>query len=103
MAKVDYDGVIQAAHYDDQGQVDWVRAYLRRGAVWTDYILLPRAELMEKIQSGLRFRTGERLEYQGGTFKTFDPVRVVQSNSHEVLVAGDGSAESDKLDGVPRI
>jgi hypothetical protein len=103
MAKADYDGVIQAVRYDDQGQVKWVRAFLRRGAVWTDYVLLNRDELVQKLSSGLRFRTGERLHYQGGTFKVTHPVKLVNVNSHEVLVAGSEQVKTDRLEGVPLI
>ncbi len=53
MARVDYDGVIQAVHYDNQGQVEWVRAFLRRGPVWSDYVQLDRDDLVDKINSGL--------------------------------------------------
>ncbi|MCJ7537181.1 MAG: hypothetical protein WA997_15455 [Anaerolineales bacterium] len=103
MAKVDYDGVVQAVHYDDLGQVMWVRAFLRRGAVWSDYIQLERGDLVEKINSGLRFRTGERIPYLGGTFETTFLVELVKVNSHELLVAGDGQTETDRLEGVPLI
>jgi hypothetical protein len=103
MAKVEYDGVVQAVHYDNDGQVMWVRAFLRRGAVWSDFIQLNRDDLVDKINSGLRFRTGERVQYVGGTFETTFPVELVKVNNHEVLVAGDGQAESDSLAGVPLI
>lgn len=103
MARVDYDGVIQAVHYDNQGQVEWVRAFLRRGPVWSDYVQLDRDDLVDKINSGLRFRTGERILYKGGTFETSLPVKLVKVNSHEVLVAGDGQSKTDDLAGVPLI
>ncbi|MFL7891308.1 MAG: hypothetical protein AB8I56_04515 [Anaerolineales bacterium] len=103
MAKIDYDGVIQAVHYDDQGKIGWVRAFLRRGAVWTDFVKLQRGELVEKINSGARIRTGERLHYLGATFKTSYPVELVKANSHEVILAGDKKSEKDYLEGVPLI
>jgi hypothetical protein len=103
MAKVDYDGVIQAAHYTDDGQLGWVRAFLRRGPVWSDTVQIERDDLVDKINSGLRFRTGRRLLYQGGTFDTSFPVKVVKINNHQVLHAGDSVGEVDKLEGVPLI
>ncbi len=103
MAKVDYDGVVQAVHYDNEGQVIWVRAFLRRGPVWSDYVQLNRDDLVEKINSGLRFRTGKRLPYSGGTFDTTYPVELVKVDDHEVLVAGDGQSKTDSLAGVPLI
>ena len=103
MAKVDYDGVVQAVHYDDQGQDMWVRAFLRRGPVWSDYIQLERSDLVDKINSGLRFRTGVRIPYLGGKFETKFPVELVKVNNHEVLIAGDRQAKKDSLEGVPQI
>ena len=103
MAKFEYDGVVQAVHYDDQGQVKWVRAFLRRGPIWSDYVQIEREALVEKINSGVRFRTGERLPYKGGTFETGNPVELVKVNGDEVLVAGDGQSKSDHLEGVPQI
>lgn len=103
MAKPKFDGVVQAVRYDDEGKVLWVRAFLRRGPIWSDHIQLNRSELIEKINSGMKLMTGERLPYYGGTFETFKPVKVVQLNSHELLVAGDVQGESDFLEGVPLI
>ena len=103
MAKPKYDGVIEAVHYDDQGQILWVRGFLRRGPIWSDYVRLDRQELIDKINSGMRLMTGERIHYYGGTFETSDQVKVIKVNEHEILVAGDNGAKSDDLRGVPLI
>lgn len=52
MAKQKFDGVIDAVHYNPDGQVKWVRAYLRRGATFTDNLLIQRQDLVEEIRSG---------------------------------------------------
>ncbi|MES0360496.1 MAG: hypothetical protein ABUK20_06235 [Anaerolineales bacterium] len=103
MAKPKYDGVVQAVRYDDQGQVLWVRAFLRRGQVWSDQIILKRGALIEQIKSGKRIVAGERTRFLGATFETTDPVTVVKVNSHEVLVTGDTQSKTDSLTGVPLI
>ena len=103
MAKTKYDGVIQAVRYDDDGQVLWVRAFLRRGPIWSDHIQLGREELIDKINAGLKLMTGERVSYYGGKFETSHPIKVLKKNSHEVLIAGDVEAERDNLEGVPLI
>jgi hypothetical protein len=103
MAKPKYDGVIQAVRYNDQGQVLWVRGFLRRGPIWSDYILLDRQELIDKLNSGMVFMTGKRIPYLGSTFKTSDPIKVVQVDQQEVLVTGDGGRKTDNLEGVPLI
>ena len=103
MAKFDYDGVVQAVHYDDQGQVKWVRAFLRRGPIWSDYVQIDRETLVDKINSGTRFRIGKRLPYKGGTFETTFPIELEKVNGNQVLVAGEGQAKTDHLEGVPLI
>lgn len=103
MAKPKYDGVVQAVRYDDQGQVLWVRAFLRRGQIWSDHIMLERNELIEQIKSGKQIVVGERIPLLGATFETTVPIKVVKTNSHEVLISGDTQANSDSLEGVPLI
>lgn len=103
MAKPQYDGVVQAVRYDDEGQVLWVRAFLRRGPIWSDHIQLDRNDLIEKINSGMKIMTGERLPYYGITFETSMPVKVVKANNHEILIAGDVQGDTDCLEGVPLI
>jgi hypothetical protein len=103
MAKPKYDGVVQAVRYDDQGQVLWVRAFLRRGQIWSDHIMLERNELIAQIKSGKQIVVGERIPLLGATFETTVPIKVVKTNSHEVLISGDTQANSDSLEGVPLI
>jgi len=40
MAKPKYDTVVEAVHYQPDGQVAWVRAYQRRGPTFTDWMIL---------------------------------------------------------------
>lgn len=103
MAKPKYDGVVQAVRYDDQGQVLWVRAFLRRGQIWSDHIMLERDALIEQIKSGKQIVVGKRIPYLGATFETTEPIKLVKTNSHEVIVSGDTQAKSDLLEGVPLI
>ena len=42
MAKIKYDGVITAVHFNPDKQVDWVRAFLRCGPQFSDRIMLDR-------------------------------------------------------------
>ena len=103
MAKKKYDGVIEAVHYDPEGRVDWVRAYLWRGMVFSDRILLDRQTLVEDLKAGKRYLVGERVQYQGATFETDEPLRILERNGDPILVVGDRGAEQDLLDGVPVI
>ncbi len=103
MAKPKFDGVIEAVHYQPDGQVDWVRAYERRGPAFSERILLDRQTLVERLMAGQRFVVGKRLPYLGSTFAVSQPVRLVQRSDGDALVVGDVQGEEDRLEGVPVI
>jgi hypothetical protein len=103
MAKQKFDGIVEAVHYAADGQVVWVRAYERRGAAFSDRVLIPRQELVNKLKTGKQYLTGHRKKYLGGTFDASQPVRLVTRDGREVLVVGEGQTERDHLEGVPII
>lgn len=103
MAKLKYDGVIEAVHYLPDGKVDWARTYLRRGPTFSDYILLDRQALLEHIHAGKKFYIGERIPLMGGAFNVFDQVKVVKKNGQEYLVTQEGDVERDHLGSTPMI
>ena len=96
-----YDLVIVAARYGVDGRVEWVRAFERRGPTWSDRRMIPRAELIERIRNGERTVTGERIQYEAGTFKTWEKVHVEEREGIEVLVAGPPNGSKDALQFVP--
>lgn len=101
MANKKYDGVIEAVHYTADGQVDWVRGYMRQGQIWTDRIILRRQGLIEAIKSGKQMMIGKRVEFMAGTFEVSQPVQVVGSNGHEFLSTTKDNVDKDHLEGVP--
>jgi hypothetical protein len=103
MAKPKYDTVVEAVHYQPDGQVDWVRVYDRRGPTFSDWLILNRAELVNSIKAGKRVVTGRRVQQMASTFEVDDKLRLVQSSGGEVLVAGNGEAAKDHLPGVPMV
>jgi len=104
MAKKDkYDGVIEAVHLDTDGKVEWVRAYLRRGVVFSDRTIIDRKELVEALMSGKKFYIGERVQYKGNDFKITDPVYLVQSNDQNYIAVGKTEADHDDFSGVPML
>jgi hypothetical protein len=103
MAKQKFDGVIEAVHYKPDGQVDWVRTYLRRGPTFSDYILLDRQTLIEHLKSGKKYMVGERIPQLASTFEVTQPVKVIQNGSRDILVVGDIQSDQDRLEGVPVI
>jgi hypothetical protein len=103
MANKKYDGVIEAVHYTPDGQVDWVRVYLRRGAIWADRIIMPRQRLIDEIKSGKRMMIGKRVEFMAGTFEVTLPVQVSGANGKEILTTAKDQAGRDCLEGAPLI
>jgi hypothetical protein len=103
MAKQKFDGIVDAVRYASDGWVDWVRTYERRGATFSDRVLVPRQQFIDKLKKGNRYFVGCRKEYLASTFDTTDPVRVITHDGREVLVVGDGEADKDRLEGVPLI
>ena len=103
MIKVNYDGVLEAVHYKPNGELDWVRVYLRMGAAFTDRILLSRQAFIEQLKAGKRFMLGERRQYLGGVFDVTEPIRLLMQDHNPVIVLDDRHATQDDLSGVPVI
>ncbi len=108
MADKKFDGVIEAAHFAPDGQVEWVRAYLRRGPTWSDRVILQRQELIDELKSGRRMMIGKRVEFMAGTFEVTVPVKLAGTPGKEVLVVSSAStavsaasADCDHLEGIP--
>jgi hypothetical protein len=103
MAKNKYDGVVEAVHYKPNGEVDWVRAYERRGPTFSDHLLIKRDDLVERLKSGRKFMVGRRLPMKASTFVVTQQLRLVNVGGSETLVVGQSQAERDRLEGVPVI
>jgi len=103
VAKQKFDGVVEAVHYKPDGQVDWVRTYLRRGPIFSDYILLDRQTLVEHLKSGKQYVAGRRIPQLASTFEVTKPLHVIRNDGEEILVTGDLQSNKDKLEGVPEL
>jgi len=93
------DGVIEAVHYKD-GQIELVRAYERRGAAFSDRLLLTRQELLDYLKKGRRFVTGTRKEFMAGTFEVGQPVKIVTRDGKEFITTR-ADADHDTLEPAP--
>lgn len=103
MAKAKFDGVVEAVHFKSDGQLDWVRVYMRRGAAFTDRILLSRQEFINQLRAGKRYMLGERILNLGGMFNVTKPVHLLERDHNPVIVVGDTQATQDDLSGIPII
>jgi len=100
MAKISFDGLIEAVHYSEYGQIEWVRAYERRGATFSDVVLIQRAELVSRLKKGLKFATGQRKEFMGSTFGASKAVRLVNPGD---IITNNPNTSRDQLEDVPLI
>jgi hypothetical protein len=94
-----FDGVIEAVRYKN-GQILLARAYERRGATFSDRVLLDRKTLLDRIQKGKLFVTGQREELKASTFKIGKPVVIVKQNGKEWL-STHPDASHDEIEEVP--
>lgn len=91
------DGVVEVAHYHDDG-LAWVRAYERRGPTWSDHVLLDRETLVERLKSGKKFYIGSRIKNEASEFET--KARLVLVDGH-IVTEGTRSAKQDELKDLP--
>ena len=103
MSKIDYDGVLETAHFTPDGQLDWVRVYVRRGVVFSDCLLMNRQAFIEQLKAGMRYRVGERIHNMGGKFNVTQSVHLLLQDGNPVIVVGDARTAKDELTGVPII
>jgi len=94
-----FDGVVEAVRYKD-GQIVVVRAFERRGATFSDRILMDRKELLERLKDGKRFVTGKRTEFMAGTFVQGKPLQVVSRDGRE-FISTRSEADRDELEQAP--
>ena len=79
-----YDGIIEAVRYKN-GQIVVVRAYERRGAAFSDRILIDRKEFLELVKKGKQYVTGSRTEFMAGTFEQGKPVKQAETEIEHFL------------------
>lgn len=97
MAK--FDGVIEAVRYK-AGKIEVVRAYERRGATFSDHVLLDRKTLIGRLEKGKRFVTGQRKEFLASSFEVGKTVSLLGQDGNQIVTTGPQS-EQDLLEGVP--
>ena len=103
MAKINYDGVVEAAHFKPDGQLDWVRVYERRFAVFSDRIILRRSEFIKQLKAGKRYMVGERILNMGGKFNVTQSVHLLEKEGKQVIIVGDALTTTDEMMGIPII
>jgi hypothetical protein len=101
MANKKIDGVIEAVRYAPSGQLLFARVYMKRGATYSDRILLSRDSLMKFVKTGKTYVVGERIPYLSSTFKTGQQVRLASTTAGEILLVAQSSGDHDDLTPAP--
>lgn len=95
-----FDGVIEAVHYKN-GQIQIARVFERRGATFSDRILINREELLNRLKKGQKYVIGRRKELLAGTFEVQEkPVKVLDHNGKEIISTRP-DADHDELEQAP--
>ena len=95
-----FDGVIEAVRYKN-GQIEVIRAFERRGAAFTDRVLLGRDEFLKQLKKGRRFVVGRRKQFLAGTFDVQEkPVQVLNRDGKEIISTR-AEADLDELEQAP--
>ena len=95
-----FDGVIEAVRYKN-GQIVVVRAFERRGATFSDRVLVDRKELLERLKKGLKYLIGKRKELLASTFDLQEkPVQVLNRDGREIISTRP-DADHDELEQTP--
>lgn len=102
MAKKKIDAVLESVRLEDDGQLQVARIYERRGVIFSDYFLVDREQLIQRLKSGKKIFTGTRQPKMGSVFDTYDEIRLTTSNGKDNLLAGSLSNEKDFLASLPR-
>ena len=97
MASRKLDGIIEAVRYCADGNIDLVRVYERRGAVWSDHVLMERKILVKQLNNGDHFVIGERKDLLGGVFNTGSEIQQIKG---AIITEGQATTH-DLLAGVP--
>ena len=63
--KKPYDGMVVAARFTHKGEIDWVRAFIRHGFVFSDRLSMDRETLLTHRRDGKRFRNHTRSGLKG--------------------------------------
>lgn len=94
-----FDGVIEAVRYRN-GQIEVVRAFERRGAAFSDRVLIERHELLKRLKDGRKFVIGKRKQGFGGMFEQGQPVQLVSRDGQD-FISTRADASQDGLEQVP--
>ena len=96
MPRTKISAAIDSVRYLPDGKIDMVRLYERRGAIWSDLLLLSRTDLVKRIRKG-KIPTGSRKPYLGSVIEPGTAVHYEM----DVFFTGEHRGTTDLLNTVP--
>jgi len=95
-----FDGIVEAVRYKN-GQIEAVRVFERRGAAFSDRIILSRQEFLDRLKKKKKHFVGTSKEFLAGTFEIQDkPIQIVSRDGKEFISTGP-DADHDELEQAP--
>jgi hypothetical protein len=101
MAQKKFDGVVEAVRYSIDGSIILVRLFERRGAAFSDHVLMSREDLMRLLKGRHKLVTGTRVEFMAGTFETKHPIITQGVSGKEIILTQGSQLPHDWLQDVP--
>ena len=95
-----FDGVIEAVRYKD-GNIEVVRTFERRGAAFTDRIMLDRNEFLDRLKKGRKYLVGKRKEFLAGSFDVREELVQVLNRDGREIISTRAGADHDELEQAP--
>jgi len=97
------DLIIEAVHRKQHGQIDFVRAYQKRGATYSDCVLVKRQMLLEMLAKGNKVVTGQRIPFLGTVFSDQKSVGLLNINNKQIITTTGSTVYQKELADTPLI
>jgi hypothetical protein len=99
-----YDFILEAAHLNQTGQIEFFRVYERRDSSYSDRVIFSRPMLVEALQKNKKAAIGRRIRGQASTFEIIAPVYLSDASGTCLTTSLEQSSpQGDTLPGLPYI
>jgi len=95
------DLIIETVHHKHNGQIDFVRAYQKRGSAYSDCLLVKRQELVKMLAKGMKVVTGQRIHLMGNSFSGLIPVSLFTMDNKSLIMTVGSTAGLKELAETP--